>query len=219
MLDLDAMKQSWMEHDRKLDESIRLNRQLLRGVQLDKARSALGRMRWMLGVEAAVWFVIDVWLGNFAYVHLGSWQLVGCALACAVYAIGMMAGTIRLMVCAGDIAYGGEVTAIQRQLTEVRMLRIRLTQWGVLAGVMVWAPALVVLCGALLRLDGFSPVWIWVNVGFGVMLALLVAWVSRRFGERMKRVGWMQRMMEDLGGSSLKAATGFLGELAVFVGE
>ena len=35
----------------------------------------------------------------------------------------------------------------------------------------------------------------------------------------MKRAGWMQRTMEDLGGSSLKAATGFLGELAAFAGD
>jgi hypothetical protein len=70
MLDLDEMKKQWAEHDRKLDESIRLNRQLLSTTNLNGARSAMQRMAAFLGLEAAVQLAVVVALGSFIYEHI-----------------------------------------------------------------------------------------------------------------------------------------------------
>jgi hypothetical protein len=38
-MELDALKEKWAEYDRKLDVSIRLNRQLLMAVNMNRVRS------------------------------------------------------------------------------------------------------------------------------------------------------------------------------------
>ena len=52
MFDLDEMKKLWIAQDEKLDESIRLNRELLSSANLKKARSASQRMALLLSLEA-----------------------------------------------------------------------------------------------------------------------------------------------------------------------
>ena len=130
MLDLDEMKQKWAEYDKKLDESIRLNRQVLSTLNLRGARSALQRMTVGLALEALAWSAIVIPLGGFIYGHSGALRFALPGIAADLFAIGMLAATIRQIVAAQGIDYGQPVTAIQKQLEAMRVLRIRITQWA-----------------------------------------------------------------------------------------
>jgi hypothetical protein len=176
--------------------------------KLNKSRAALRWMTVFLALEAIGWLAIVSWLGSFIYGHWGTWTMVTLGVGCDLYAISLLAGTIRLMAAATQVDYNGPVAAIQNQLGNLRVMRIRLTQWGVLAGVMLWAPFAVVL------LNGFSSgAWLAANVAFGIALALLTYWLSKRFSDRIEKSPFIQRMMRDIGGLSLAAAERHLGEL------
>src|SRR5271170_6594143 len=185
MFDLDEMKEVWTALDEKL--SIRLNRELLKTATLSKAHSATERLGWALGLEAVMWFAIVVSLGSFISSHFAVVRLSLSAVALDVYAIGMMAATIRQIVALRQIDYSGPVTAIQKQLAMLRVLRIRITQRALLGGTIVWAPFLIVAARAFLGLDIVNSVWLWANVAFGVCLIPLALWLSKTFGERMGR--------------------------------
>jgi len=215
-LDLDEFKQQWAEHDRKLEESIRLNRQLLNAANLNGARSAIGRLAAFLGLEAVVWFAIVAALGKFIYEHIGMPRFALSAIALDLFAIGMLAGTVRQIVASRRIDYGKPVALIQTQIEKLRVLRIRITQWGLLAGTVVWAPFTVVAAKAFLRLDLYSAAWLWANVVFGLSLIPLVLWLSNKFGDRMRRSPFLQRLMKDIAGHSMNKATAFLRELSEF---
>jgi predicted permease len=209
MFDLDEYKAKWAEHDKKLDEILLLNRRMLETAKLNKSRSALRRMKLFAGLETAGWLAIVMWLGSFIYSHWGAWRMVAMGVACDLYAISMMAGTIRVVAEAQQVDYDGPVAAIQKQLEKLRMVRIRLTQWGVLAGVVMWAPFAVVVVNTL-----FSAAWLAANVLFGMALALLLYQLSKRCNGRLQRAPFIQRMMRDIGGHSLAAAEGYIGDLA-----
>jgi hypothetical protein len=49
-MELDELKEKWAEHDRKLDQSIRLNRQLMRETYTRRAKSALWRLAAVLAL-------------------------------------------------------------------------------------------------------------------------------------------------------------------------
>src|ERR1700677_2479818 len=98
MFDLDEMKEVWTAHDEKLDQSIRLNRELLNSATLSKAQSATQRMSWVLGLEAVIWLVMIVSLGSFISHHVGALRLSLSAAALDIYAIAMLAATIRQIV-------------------------------------------------------------------------------------------------------------------------
>jgi hypothetical protein len=216
MFDLDEMKELWTAHDMKLDQSIRLNRELLNSATLSKARSATQRMSWALGFEAVMWFVMIVSLGSFISHHVGALRLSLSAAALDVYAIAMLGATIRQIVSLEKIDYSRPVTAIQKQLEMLRVLRIRTTQRALLGGTVVWAPFLIVAARAFLGLDIVNSLWLWVNVAFGLCLIPLALWLSKAFGERMGRVPFMQRVMNDLAGRNLNAASEFISKLSGF---
>lgn len=219
MLDIDEMKQKWAEHDRKLDQSIRLNRQILCTTNLDRARSVLQRVAAFLGVEALVWFAIVMALADFTHQHAGALRLALPAAALDLYAVGMLAATVRQIVAVRQIGYDGPIAAIQQQLEMLRVLRIRMTQWGVMAGAVVWAPLAIVASKAVFGIETYSAAWLWANVVFGLSLIPLVLWLSRRFSQRMGRSPFIQRLMKDLAGYNLTAARNFLAIVAEFENE
>jgi hypothetical protein len=219
MFDLDEMKEVWTAHDEKLDQSIRLNRELLNSATLSKAQSATQRMSWALGLEAVIWFVVIVSLGSFISHHVGALRLSLSAAALDIYAIAMLAATIRQIVALRKIDYSRPVTAIQKQLEMLRVLRIRITQRALLGGTVVWAPFLIVAARAFLGLDIVNSLWLWGNVAFGLCLIPLAVWLSKVFGERMGRFPFIQRVMNDLAGRNLNAASEFVSRLSGFEAE
>jgi hypothetical protein len=219
MFDLDEMKEVWTTNDKKLDQSIRLNRELLNAATLSKAHSATQRMSWALGVEAVVWFAMIVSLGRFISHHAGTLRLSLSAAALDIYAIAMLAATVRQIVALRKIDYSRPVSTIQKQLEMLRVLRIRITQMALLGGTVVWAPFLIVAARASLGLDILDSLWLWVNVAFGLCLIPLAVWLSKVFGERMGRFPFIQRVMNDLAGRNLNAASEFISNLSEFEAE
>ena len=120
MFDLDEMKKLWIAQDEKLDESIRLNRELLSFANLKKARSASQRTALLLSLEAVAWFAIVGFLGSFIYHHIGTLRLSLSGLALDVYAIAMLAATVRQIVAIRQIEYGRPIAALQKQIEMLR---------------------------------------------------------------------------------------------------
>jgi hypothetical protein len=219
MLDLNEMKQQWAEHDKQLAESIRLNRQVLSALNLKGARSALQRMTQGLALETAGWLAMVVALGGFIYHQSAALRFALPGIALDLYAGSMLAATIRQIVAAHGIDYGQPVAAIQKQVEAVRVLRIRITQWALLAGAVVWAPFAIVACKVLFSIDDYSQAWLAVNVLFGLSLIPLAFWVSNRFAGRMQNWPFLQRLMQDIAGQNLTAAKDFLAKLSQFAND
>lgn len=217
--DLDEMKQAWARQDRKLDESLRMNSQLLTETVLNKTHTAMQRMALWLRIEGFVWFAIVVWLGSFIYAHIGVRLLAVAAIALDVYAIGMLAATVRQIVAASQINYAEPISGIQRQLEKLRILRIRITLGALLGGTVVWAPAMIVACQAFLGLSVNNNAWLVANVLFGLALIPLGLWLSKKFGDRLDGSPIIQRVMNDISGHNLNAAFSSLAKLAAFETE
>jgi hypothetical protein len=219
MLDLDEMKQTWAVQDRKLEESIRLNKRLLTAAHLNGARSALQHLTFFLSLGAVVWLAIVVALGNFIYEHVTVVRLALPAVASDLFAIGMFGATVAQIAGLQRIDYGKPVATIQRQLESLRVLRIRTVQWGLSAGTVVWAPFLIVASKAVLGVEGFSVPWLWTNLVFGLSLIPLAIWLSKIFGDRMGQFPFVQRLMNDIAGRNLNEAIGFLATVSEFEHE
>jgi hypothetical protein len=219
MLDLDEMKQMWTERDKTLDEIIRLNRQLLTAVNMQGTRWAVYRMTALSAFEAAVWFAIVVALGGFIYAHASTLRFALAGAAVDLFAIGMLAVTVRQIVAARQIDYAKPIAVIQKQLEALRLLRIRITQWALLAGAVVWGPFAMVVLKAFWDVDFHNAAWLWANVLFGLSLIPLALWLSKRFGDRMGNSPSIQRLMRDLAGHNLTAALAFLANLSQFEDE
>jgi hypothetical protein len=219
VIDLDEMKDKWAEQDKRQEENIRLNRQILSNLTLREGEFQLRRLFGLTALHAAAWFVCAMALGNFIQNHLGVRHLALAAVALDIYAITFLIVLIRQMVMVKRIDYGQPVTAAQKKLEAMRIVRIRTTQWAVIAGVVVWTPALIVVFEALFGLDVyrlFGALWMTANVVFGLALIPVAIWTSRNFGPRMNEYPFIQQVMNDLAGSNLNAAIASLATLSRF---
>jgi hypothetical protein len=131
----------------------------------------------------------------------------------------MLAVTVRQIVAARQIDYAKPIAVIQKQLEALRLLRIRITQWALLAGAVVWGPFAMVVLKAFWDVDFHNAAWLWANVLFGLSLIPLALWLSKRFGDRMGNSPSIQRLMRDLAGHNLTAALAFLANLSQFEDE
>ena len=222
MLDLDEMKKQWAEHDRKLDESIRLNRQLLSTTNLKGARSAMQRMAAFLGLEAAVQLAVVVALGSFIYEHIAMVRFALPAAALDVFAIAILIAMIRQIAVGLQIDYDKPIAVIQKQLEDLRVLRIRYIQGIFLAATLAWTPLMIVTLKGFWGLDAyrlFGTAFLVSNLLVGLAIIPLALWLSKRFSDRMGRSPFIQRLMKDLAGYNLNAAAGFLTTLSQFEDE
>jgi hypothetical protein len=222
MLDLDEMKKQWAEHDRKLDESIRLNRRLLSMTNLNGARSAMKRMALFVGLEAAVQFAVVVALGSFIYDHIGMVRFALPAAALDVFAIAILIAMIRQIACGLQIDYNKPIAVIQKQLEDLRVLRIRYIQGTFLVATLAWTPLMIVTLKGFWGLDAyrlFGTAVLVSNLLVGLAIIPLALWLSKRFSDRMGRSPFVQRLMKDLAGYNLNAADSFLAKLSQFEDE
>ena len=105
MTELDDLKAKWEAHDRQLEKSLRLNRELLIASKLKPAESELRWLAIYSGLEATMWLVIVVVLGNFIAGHIRMPGLALSAVAVDVMSIGMLIALIRRMIGALHIDY------------------------------------------------------------------------------------------------------------------
>jgi hypothetical protein len=223
MMDVDVLQAKWAEHDRKLEASIRLNRQLLMATTMNRVRTPLRRFAFFVGLEAAVGLVLPGVLGRFIYAHWTEPRFVLPAVALDVWAIANVAALFREMAMALQINYDNPIATIQTQLESLRVLRVRVTQWALLTGQLVWwVPFTIVALEGFWGVDAyhvFGGIVLAVNVLFGLAIIPMAIWASRKFGDRMGRSPSIQRLMRELAGYNLNAATRFLATLSEFEAE
>jgi hypothetical protein len=222
MMELDALKEKWTEHDKTLDVSIRLNRQALNEVKLNRTRSAMQRLVASLSVEAAIQLGAVVLIGSFigGHIRMPRFALTGSALD--VFAIAILIALIQQIVRALQIDYDNPVVAIQRQIAALRVLRVRHTLWILIAAPLIWTPLFIVAMKAFWGLDAFhifGAVFLAANLLFGLAVILAATWLSKKFGNRMDHSPILQGVMRTLAGYNLNAATGYLAALSQFEHE
>jgi hypothetical protein len=210
----------WMEQDQRLDSMIRLNRQLLSEKSLNGVRTALRRQMIFAVLSAvSVWLVVPV-IALFLVRNHAEAKFVLPAALIDAYFIGAMVAHIRQALALARIDYSGSVTVIQRRVEAIAGMRIALVRWIAMSTVLLWVPITIVGAKGLFGLDLYSlaPDWLITNVAAGFAWLALVAWWSKRRAVRSDSPR-ARRLVRDITGDNLAAATSFLASLADFEKE
>lgn len=218
-MDLDDLKDQWNEYDRKLDASLRLNTRLLGESGLNKAESALKRLSRFIVVSLLVNVLALVSLGMFTASHVSEVHFFVPAVVLHIFTILLIVSSIHQLVALRSIDYGAPIVAIQKMAEGLRIQRIRTTKWTLFVAPLLWTPLLIVIMKGLFGLNAYvvpGPKWLAMNLLFGLAFIPLMVWMSRRFADRMHRSPFVQRLMNDIAGRNLSAATSFLNSVSRF---
>lgn len=219
MTDLDELKALWAEHDRKLETCVRLNRRLLEDSSLARARSALGGLKRFIAIDLAGNVLALALLIAFAHAFPEP-RFAVPALALAVGAIALTSGNIRQLL-ATRIDAGEPIARAQRQLEELRHLRLRCLRWTFLLAPLAWPP-LAIIALKLLGVDAWvSPglAWLAANLAFGIAVPVIAWALSVRYGARWRTSPLVTRLANTLSGRSLADAARALDAIADFEEE
>ena len=222
MVEMDDLRKTWAEYDRKLDTNIRLSRQLLMATHLNRVRSPMRRLAFFLGLESVIQFAVVVALGSFIYEHIAMVRFALPAAALDVFAIAILIAMIRQIAGALQIDYDKPIAIIQKQLEDLRVLRIRYIQGIFLVATLVWTPLLIVVLKGFWGLDAyrlFGAAYLVANLLLGLAIIPLAIWLSKKFSDRMGCSPVIQRLMKDLAGYNLNAAAASLTQLSQFEDE
>jgi hypothetical protein len=217
---LDELQTQWTAHDRKLDSIVRLNKQLVSANALSGARTELQRQRLFAVLNAITSWINLPLMGWFIAKNHTDAKFVIPAVLIGVYFIANMIAHLRQVRALGLINYGAPIAVIQKQIEVVAVMRIRLTQWIVMSAALFWVPIAIVGAKAILGIDLYAvaALWLTVNLIFGIVCLAAVYWWLKRFGVRSNSLR-VQRVVRDLVGDNLTAASSFLSNLADFERE
>lgn len=218
-MELDELKHKWAEHDRKLDESIRLNRQLMRETYARRAQWALWRLAAILALGSITMLAIVISLGHFISTNWSMPRFVWPAVVLDLAAIAALAALNAQIGLALRIDYNQPVAAIQRRLETLRKFRIRYSRVIFLTMTLTWAPIFIVVMKAFFGADVyrlFGTTWILTNVAFGLAVLAVGLWLARKYGSQLTDTALGRRFLRDIAGHNLNAASGFLATLAEF---
>lgn len=221
-MELDDLKLKWAEYDAKLEKSIRLNTRLLRESSLTRVDAALKPLsRWIV-IETLLNVPVVLLLGSFLGDHIGEPRFAVPAALLLACAIAILNVGIRQWVGLRTLDYGAPVLVIQKRLAALRVSRIRTTKWVLLLSPLLWAPLLIVGIKGLVGVDPYAFLdakWLAANVLFGLVVLVVMLWISKRYRDRWKQSPGLQRFLDSIAGRSLASATGHLGEIARFEQE
>ena len=218
-IDLDSLRMHWQAHDRVLDVTLRLEARIVRTHVLDRVRTRLQRLTWLLGLELAILIPLAIALETFVMSHTASTRYLLSGGLVLVFVIALAAGAVRQLAALHRIDLSSPVIAMQATLESLRLERIRTTLVALGAAPLIWLPALFVLLQATTGVDWYALVgsaWIATNIMFGILVAIAAVAIARRYRMHQRGTQRLQRVTSMLAGETIADARKFLDELATF---
>lgn len=224
-MELDELKNLWQQADRRLatmEPALRLNLRLARAGTLDRTRSRLRFVHFVLWFEVGISALAVLLLGSYLYDHLGTARFALPAAVLHLGAIATLGLAVRQLVALGQVDYAGPVVSIQRRLAELGAVRARANRWLLLSAPLLWALLIVVVPHALVGVDvylSFGLLWVGGNFFFGIAILGGAAWFSRRLPAASRGSAFLRWLGDDLTGQRVAAASGFLDQIVNFEAE
>jgi hypothetical protein len=207
-MELDEVKTLWAQSNRKLEASMRLNIVLLSQWNLRAVNTSLKRLAWGISFELIANAIAIVLIGAFAADHARELKFFIPAVALGVYAIVLVAAAARQLAAIAAVDYDEPVVAIQRELRELQLARVRTTLWTLLFGPLMWTPICIVAFQAFFGVDLYAAGWTWLgaNLLFGLAVIPLGIIIARRYAGRMAGHPRLNALADAIAGRSLAAA-------------
>ncbi|MDQ6924708.1 MAG: hypothetical protein M3154_00540 [Candidatus Eremiobacteraeota bacterium] len=221
-MEFEDFKQLWNEYDRKLGASLHLNTLLLQQANLGATKSSMRTVVRGLVLELIVNMIAVLLIGSFAAVHVAEAHFLIPSLVLGVYAILLVAESIRQMVAIHGIDYEETVVAIAKKLEQLRIKRISTVKWTLLTAPLLWMPLLIVCLRGFFGVDAYDALgagYLAANLALGMSVIPLGLWVSRRYADRFERSSLARSLMDDVTGRSLLTALDSLRTILRFENE
>jgi hypothetical protein len=222
-MELEELKNRWNEFDNKLEKSLQLNKQLLKQINLDKAKNKIRTLLIFKLLETGVLSVVVYYLVKFTIYNFTSLQFSVSALILLFFTVMGYISTIRqvsLMIRL-KTEDADDITSKQKKLTGLKLLIAGYVKWGLLS--IPFFPVWIILIPKIfLNFDMYTNgmnAWWWANIGLGLLLIPFVLWVFNQLSKKNINQFWVKNLLEGSGWGLAADAENFLTEIEKFEQE
>lgn len=223
-MEVQQLKEIWLEYDKKLEKQVKLNVQMLKTMNLDKTRSSLQQFVRTPTLGLVIGLIVQMAMGAFIYHHLSMPQYVITAALIWVFALfqvissGYQLSILLPTRVGGEINYDTPVTEIQKKLERLKIYRVRYLTVTRFSYGLLWLPVVIVGLKAFFDFDFFvyfDHLWILAVILCGVACAAFGIWLSRKAGAKKNTSSFLQKVIDniaanDITGKGLTSAMAFL---------
>ena len=217
-MNLDELKATWVAQEKKLDDSIRLNKKWFKAVNLDKSQNRMQSvLNWRI-VETVIFFAIVVSLWKFIANNFNVSAVTISAATLLVFAIIGLAGSIGQIALIKQIDYSAPIKAVQGQIYAVRAHSLKFATLTLLSTPFYMA---YIFLGFKLVFDfdlyaHIEPRYLIINTIFSVLLIVPTVWFVSQLNSRNIKSQWIRQVARELGGRQLLVASEILREIDDF---
>jgi hypothetical protein len=220
---LDDFQKHWLAQDARIDEVLRINKQLRLRAELAAPRSSLkwSRLGDLFGILSGVLCLL--WTGAFIHAHFTELRFVVPAVALHLWLVGAVAAGVVRFVRAGAISCDAPILEMQHRIEALRVFTMRSLRLLFVFGVAIWVvPFSIVALRSWFGVDLYSLVGrevLLMAFSGSVVLALAVMKICALCAARLDRSPRLQQLARTLAGYNLVAAQDRLVKIAAFERE
>lgn len=217
IMELDDLKKMWVAQEEKLNRNWNLNLELLRKINLDKAKSKLQSLVWINSITLASYIAFALFFINFS---IQNWPVIHYVISggiLAIWSIGIAIGAIKQLESILQIDYAAPVLILQKKLEQLKTMVIkyfRLAIW-ILPFYMVF----VILFNELLfNFDIVShadKTWLTAQWIFSIILVAPTVWMYKKLNPTNWDTSWMKTLLKG-NGTQITDAMDFIHEIETF---
>lgn len=220
-MELDDLKGAWAELDRRIEGVESMVRADYRNRRFEKMRRTLRLVGAGQVVQVVVWTVVVAMVAPFWIEHRHVPHLFAAGLSLHAYGILAIGTAVVQLLATTRLYYSAPIVECQKRLAELERLRIICTVVTLLPWWILWVAVLMVGVKALLGADVYvqAPAWILWNLVFGVAAMAISTWVARKLTRRPSTPRWVQGIIDDFAGRSLRKVKEQLADVERFAHE
>jgi hypothetical protein len=220
-MELEELKDLWNDCHKKLDRNLKINRRILKEMNLDKMKSKMRRLMTLRIVEAMWFLVIVIALWAFVAANFSLSATTISALVLNIFGTIGLAGSIGQIALIGVIDYSSSVTSIQKQLARIKSHGVQIFKLLILS-IPFYMSYVFVGFKLLFKIDLYASAdrnWLILNIVISLCLIIPTLWLYRELSPRTTTRNWVKRLVDDSGGKEITAAVEFLDEIEKFENE
>jgi hypothetical protein len=220
-MELEALKKSWEQYDKKLDQYLKLNQRIFKEMKLTKTRSNLRKILIFRILESVIFLVAILALGSFIGKHWSSIQFVIPAAILQIFAITGLAGSIGQIALISQINFAAPITEMQKKLEQMKMHMIQTARLMILSIPFYLAYIVLgfkIFFGVDIVAQG-DPDWWLGNIILSLLFIPLAVWIYRKLSWKNMHIPWIKSFIYSIGGKQMTKAMDFLQEIDSFEKE
>jgi len=217
---LEEIKLLWNTYEQKLDRNYKLNLELLKRTNLDKAKNKIRKLTWMTGITLAFYVMVTFFLVVFAIGNISSISVAVSSGILALWTLLISIAAIHELELISRMDYSAPVAELQKRMSQLKLVIIRYLRLGVWI-FPLYMVFVVMFFKVIFGIDIVANAdtgWLLWQLPVMLLFTLGAIWAQKKLSPKNAEKPWMNKLLSG-NGSQITEALSLLDEIEQFEKE